>query len=124
MLPPTIPLDDFDLSEVIGRGSAGTVWRARYRHSSGEATSLAVKLLTGAHSRSDAGGAAFRREVRAVAALDHPHIVREFQARWGGVIEALSLARAQWVAQGNAAEVRRIDALLTALGPLAKHDPL
>ncbi len=28
---------------------------------------------------------------------------------------ALSLARAQWVAQGSAAEVRRIDALLTAL---------
>ncbi len=79
MRPSTIPLDAFDLTEVVGRGSAGSVWRARHRQPNGEGTALAIKLLTGAHARSDSGAAAFRREVRAVAALDHPHIVRIYE---------------------------------------------
>ncbi|MFZ5480743.1 MAG: protein kinase domain-containing protein [Myxococcota bacterium] len=63
-------LGSFTLLQRIGRGGAGEVWRAR--HAGGAL--VAVKVL---RDPGDAAlGEAFRREVRAAAALDHPGVVR------------------------------------------------
>ena len=67
-----IQLGAFDLVRTIGKGGMGVVWLARHR---GLGVEAAVKVLT-AHSARDPGfTTAFRDEVRAVAALDHPRIV-------------------------------------------------
>lgn len=62
-------IGSFRLHTIVGRGGAGVVWRAR--HSSGR--EVAVKVLPGRST-----DRAFSSEVRAVAALDHPGIVRVF----------------------------------------------
>ena len=50
----------------------GVVWLARHR---GLGVDVAVKVLTASHARDAEFATAFRDEVRAVAALDHPRIV-------------------------------------------------
>lgn len=70
MSAPPIPLGPFDLTRVIGRGGMGLVWEAVHRT---QGLRVAVKTLRG-----EAGEEAqvlFDREVRAVAALQHPGIV-------------------------------------------------
>ncbi len=65
----------FTLTEVLGRGALAEVWRAR--HSSGE--ELALKVLTHVESEKPAVVQAFRSEVRAVARLDHPNVIRLYE---------------------------------------------
>ncbi|MFZ5476715.1 MAG: protein kinase domain-containing protein [Myxococcota bacterium] len=67
-----IPLGPFDLVERIGAGAVGEVWRGAH-HALG--TPVAVKVLAAASARLPQRQAAFRAEVRSVAALDHPHVV-------------------------------------------------
>jgi len=70
MSAPPIPLGPFDLQRIIGRGGMGLVWEAVHRS---QGLRVAVKTLKG-----EAGADAqvlFDREVRAVAALQHPGIV-------------------------------------------------
>ncbi len=68
----TISLGPFDLDRPIGRGGMGEVWRAVHR---GMGVPVAVKVMTAAKARDPDFVAAFRAEVRAVAALDHPRII-------------------------------------------------
>ena len=68
-----ITLGAFSLSHRIASGGMGEVWLARHRDSG---LPVAVKVLRLAHLPGSEGAmAAFRQEVRAVAALDHPGIV-------------------------------------------------
>jgi len=67
----------------IGQGGMGEVWSARHRPTGAP---VAVKLLAGRWSQADDIKASFRDEVRAVAALDHPHIIRVID--YGEVSEA------------------------------------
>jgi eukaryotic-like serine/threonine-protein kinase len=60
----------FTLRWQIGQGAEGTIWAARHEVSGEPA---AVKIL-----KSTGETALFEREVRAVAGLNHPHIVRVF----------------------------------------------
>jgi eukaryotic-like serine/threonine-protein kinase len=69
---PTISLGPFDLDRPIGKGGMGEVWRAVHR---GMGMPVAVKVLTAHRARDPDFVAAFRGEVRAVAALDHPRII-------------------------------------------------
>lgn len=68
-------LGPYALEAVIGRGGTATVWRARRVGSSVGPDTAAVKVLRGPDPRDSALHAAFRREVRAVAGLHHPHIL-------------------------------------------------
>jgi len=58
---------------VIGRGGMGEVWQAAHR---ADGLTVAVKVLTGQGAHQEEFIRLFRNEIRAVAALDHPGIVR------------------------------------------------
>lgn len=63
----------YRLLEVIGRGGFGTVYRARHER---VPRNLAVKVLPTRWAKDPASVARFEREMRAEAALAHPHIVQ------------------------------------------------
>ncbi len=59
----------------LARGGMGSVWRGEHQPS---ATPLAFKVIDEDLASSDVFRAAFRREVRAVAALRHPSVIRVY----------------------------------------------
>jgi eukaryotic-like serine/threonine-protein kinase len=71
----TISLGPFDLVAPIGQGGMGEVWQGTHR---GQGVDVAVKVMTVRHSRERRFLDAFRHEVRSVARLAHPGIVRVF----------------------------------------------
>ncbi len=71
----TIPVGPFRLTEPIGQGGMAQVWGAVHVR---EGAPAAVKILTGEALRNPVYLALFRNEVRGIAGLDHPHIVRVF----------------------------------------------
>ena len=68
-----IRVGPFVLDACIGQGGMGEVWRGRHRE---QTVPVAIKVITAAEARDPDVRAAFRNEVRAVARLDHPGIVR------------------------------------------------
>jgi eukaryotic-like serine/threonine-protein kinase len=76
----------FDPIEKVGYGGAATVWRALHVKTGRTA---AVKILR----PNDGSAADFQREVRAVAALDHPTVVQVYD--YGIVEEAQATPNAQ-----------------------------
>ena len=70
----TRTLGSFTLTEAVGRGGMGVVWRAR--HTSGAAA--AVKVLIADRARTDRWRRAFEREIRTQAGLYHPGIVEVY----------------------------------------------
>jgi serine/threonine protein kinase len=71
---PTIP--GYELLEEIGRGGMGCVYKARHE----ERNSLvAVKMVHARHVGNRAVRKRFVAEAQAVAALDHPNIVKVFE---------------------------------------------
>lgn len=71
----SIHVGPFELSEPLGRGGMGEVWRGVHL---GEGVPVAVKVLHGEHAHSPEYVLAFRREAERLAALDHPAIVTIF----------------------------------------------
>lgn len=69
--------DAYTLLARIGKGSGGTVFRARHDPSQRE---VAVKLLHGSHASSKALRQRFERESRTAATIRHPNIIRLFDA--------------------------------------------
>lgn len=65
-------LGAFSLLRPIGAGGQGTVWRAMHPPTG---ITLAIKVLGSLRAGDAAAQAAFRREVRAAAGLDHPNII-------------------------------------------------
>jgi len=66
-----VRLGPFELIDRISRGGMGIVWRARHRR---QGATVAIKVLRPeARSRTLLEG--LRNEVRAVAGMEHPHIV-------------------------------------------------
>lgn len=100
-------LGPFELTRPIGQGAAGRVYAAVHRPSE---TPVAVKVLLDDRARSSAARVRFQAEVRAMAALDHPHVVRIFDA--GEVPEGHDLPAgspflAMELAQGGSLASRR-----------------
>ncbi len=65
-------LGPFVLESPLGRGAMGEVWRGRHE---AQQVPVAVKILHARFARELRYRAAFRREVRAVAGLNHPGVV-------------------------------------------------
>lgn len=82
----TIRLGPLLLTRPIGQGGMGTVWHARHP----EGVDVAVKVLRPEFAADPELMDAFKHEVRAVASLDHPGIVRVFD--YGVVPEAVARA--------------------------------
>lgn len=77
-------IDEYVLLERIGAGSMGEVFKARHRRMD---RLVAIKLLSRSLCASAKSGRRFSREMRAVAALEHPNIVAALDAgEAGGVL--------------------------------------
>lgn len=70
-----IALGPFELLEPVGEGGMGVVWRGRH---CGQDLPVAVKVITRDEAREPEFQEAFRREVEAVAGLNHANIVMVF----------------------------------------------
>ncbi|TXD33590.1 protein kinase [Lujinxingia vulgaris] len=70
-------LGPFELGELVGTGGMGQVWRARHV---GEGREVAIKVMRRAQLDTQRFQEAFQREVRAVARLNHPGVVRVFDS--------------------------------------------
>ncbi|MFH2006503.1 MAG: serine/threonine-protein kinase, partial [bacterium] len=67
-------LGEYELTELIGVGGMGVVYKGRVKNGTGE--DVAVKVLNcDYHWQREEFVARFRREARALAKLDHPNIV-------------------------------------------------
>jgi serine/threonine protein kinase/tetratricopeptide (TPR) repeat protein len=91
-----IALGPFDLFAEIGRGGAGQVWSAVHRD---QHLPVAVKFLSPQRATHPTFRAVFHNEVRAVAALDHPAIVRVFD--YGEVSARVAAASEGRIALGS-----------------------
>ncbi|HYX89941.1 MAG TPA: serine/threonine-protein kinase [Myxococcaceae bacterium] len=70
---PRVQIPGFELTELLGRGGMGEVWRARQK-SLGR--TVAVKLLPVDLASDPEFVARFEKESAALAALSHPHIIQ------------------------------------------------
>jgi serine/threonine protein kinase len=70
-------LGPYRLLELVGEGGMGRVYKA---HDLLMNRTVAVKLISARRLGSAGAGDRFRREMQALARLDHPHIVRAFHA--------------------------------------------
>ncbi len=80
---PAFQLGPFDAWRPIGKGGMGEVWQGQHRATG---TDVAIKLVTASSLKSATFERAFEAEVRAVACLDHPGIIRLYDA--GSVSDA------------------------------------
>ena len=101
---------EFHFEGVISRGGFGTVYRAEHRQMKRRA---AVKILSSALTRNVSAVARFEREIAAIGTLDHPGIVRAFDAgQRGGV----------WFLAMELVDGADFSTLSRALGPLPPAD--
>jgi len=74
-LPPGVTLGRFEVLERIGRGGMGEVFRGVHVM---QKVPVAIKVMTAERARVERYRSSFRREVQAVARLDHPGVVTVF----------------------------------------------
>ncbi len=79
-------LGQYELLEQVGRGGMGVVFKARHTMLN---RTVAVKVLTARRLRDADSAQRFRQEMQAVAILDHPNIVRVYDA-------GEAMARTSW----------------------------
>ncbi len=75
---PLNQLGEYNLLEKLGEGGMGAVYKALHTELD---RLVAIKIMRKDHMREDWAVARFRREIKAVGQLDHPHIVRAYDAR-------------------------------------------
>jgi|GEM_PF-569431 serine/threonine protein kinase/WD40 repeat protein len=72
----TLELDDYELTDVIGHGGMGIVYKAKQTSAN---RMVAVKMIRSAQLASKDELRRFQREIEAAAGLDHPNIVPIYQ---------------------------------------------
>lgn len=82
-----VQLDEYKLESLLGQGGMARVYRAL---DTGLHRYAAVKVIDTPHQQDEGYIARFEREARAIAALDHPHIVTVY--RYGRAHNLLYLA--------------------------------
>ena len=118
-LMPGAVVAGYQVEARIGAGGMAVVFRAR---DVGLGRAVALKILTPALARDREFRERFVRESRAVAAVDHPHIVPVYAA---GEADGLLYIAMRYVSSGDLRELIRRDGQLTAaraswlLSPLA-----
>jgi serine/threonine protein kinase len=75
MFTSRLSFDDFEINEIIGAGTVGTIFRAVHRESGQQ---HALKLLSPAVSSDRIVVARFEREMMILAKLNHPNIISYF----------------------------------------------
>lgn len=115
-----IRLGGFALEAPLSSGGMGTVWRARHELTD---TPVAVKVILGAYARDPVYVDGFEREVRAVAHMEHPRIIRVYDFGFvdsaaerasGGQLGRLSPWLAMELAtQGSLTRLRAVDNFAT-----------
>ncbi len=94
MNPKGIPLGPYTLHGQVGRGGMGEVWAGEHV---GQGLAVAVKLITAPGVAARSARESLAREARAVAALDHEHVVSVYDmgevtsadaTRSGGILQA------------------------------------
>jgi serine/threonine-protein kinase len=78
-----IQLQDYVLEEEIGRGDLAIVYRARRRSDGAE---VAVKMLACHFTFDEFFGRRFKEIAKQTARLEHPHIVRTYEAKQQGSV--------------------------------------
>ena len=101
---------EYQIECRLGGGGGGTVYRAEHRRLRRR---VAIKVLSGALTRSAAAVARFEREIEAIGKLDDPGIVRAFD---GGQREGV------WFLAMELVEGVDFATLSRALGPLPPAD--
>lgn len=91
-----LALGPFDLLKPIGKGSMGVVWEGVHRS---QGLPVAVKVLTTVGAQDETFRQAFANEVRAVARLHHPSIIRLLD--YGNTDESLFSASNGQIASGS-----------------------
>lgn len=74
-MPDSVRLGSFRLEEPLSSGGMGTVWRAVHEATG---TPVAVKVIAAAYARNPLYLDGFEREVRAVARMEHPRIIKVY----------------------------------------------
>lgn len=98
---PGMVLGKYTLEKCIGRGSLGSVWTSRHPEFG---LPVAVKILhTSVSGSNDESNQRFLREARAAARLNHPHIVRVFDA---GVADGLRYLVMEYAEGGTVADLQ------------------
>src|SRR5262245_3817069 len=77
LVPPPAQVRGYRLLGKLGEGGMGTVYRAQHSHLN---RPVALKMLAGWRTRDPGAVARFRREMKVVGLLNHPNIVRAFDA--------------------------------------------
>jgi hypothetical protein len=72
------PFGRYRLIELLGRGGMGEVWRA---HDTAIDRIVALKMLLPHYAQNQTFTQRFRREARAAARLDDPHVVPIYDGR-------------------------------------------
>lgn len=76
-LAPGTVLGNYILEDRIGQGGMGEVFKARHRRMD---RVVAIKVLSANLTRNEEAISRFHREVKAVAQLNHPHVVTAYDA--------------------------------------------
>jgi serine/threonine protein kinase len=74
---PFETLGAYRILEVLGRGGMGIVFKAQHQHLE---KTVAIKILPSHVTERPAAVARFRREMKAVGAIEHPNLVQAFDA--------------------------------------------
>ena len=77
LVQPGHRIRDYELLELLGQGGMGSVWKAKHTRLK---KFVAVKLLPQEKTSDAAAVARFNREMEAVGALKHPHIIEALDA--------------------------------------------
>lgn len=85
-----VRLGSFDLIEPIAQGGMGDVWSAVHR---GSSLDVAVKVISADYARHPGFVASLRHEVRSMARLSHPNIVRVLDQ---GTVDARAAATSDY----------------------------
>jgi serine/threonine protein kinase len=116
----------YRIDVLIGRGAFGSVYRAH--KSQDDSAPVALKVLRRDRQGSQELVGRFRREMRAVAALRHPHLVELVDLGWdevGGYYVVMELLRGESVLDRierlGALPVHEIDRILTQILPALAH---
>jgi serine/threonine protein kinase len=99
-------LGSYVIQEQVGKGSMGRVYKAKHTAMN---RPVAIKVLSPSVTGTDAAKAAFQREVRAAARLNHPNVVTAYDANEAGGRFYLVL---------EFVDGPTLDALVRARGPL------